>query len=158
MVKRHSFNQKGLTLVELLATIVIISIIAIIILGFIINGHSEYKRQSEKNSSLNEFTYELKLFTSDIRKATSIISNDNCNLSDTIITFQVINSSHVENNYIYDKEAKIISKDGQEYLDDVEEFACEVNDGNYVKDFEITFKDEKTSIEASTKIIVRRGY
>ncbi|MFK5706492.1 PilW family protein [Lysinibacillus boronitolerans] len=63
---RH--NQKGLTLVELLAAIVITTIIVLFLYNLITLGLNQNNLQSQKNNDIKDASYALKLMTEDLRK------------------------------------------------------------------------------------------
>ena len=63
-------NQKGLTLVELLAVLVIISLFLLMIGGIHLNSKEQHTIQTEKNNQLNDISYVLKVITRDMRKST----------------------------------------------------------------------------------------
>lgn len=62
-------NQKGLTLLEVLAAVTIISIIIVLLYGILFNSKEQYNSQTEKNEQLSDISYALKVITKDIRKS-----------------------------------------------------------------------------------------
>jgi len=64
-------NQKGLTLVELLATIVISSIVVIILFGIFTSANKEYNKQTKLNQDLSDISYALNVITNEIRESDS---------------------------------------------------------------------------------------
>ena len=68
-MKKYIKNEKGLTLVEILAVIIIGSIIMLLISNVHLFGQKQYKSQSEKSRHLYDVTYAAKVITKEIRKA-----------------------------------------------------------------------------------------
>ena len=66
---RKVFNQKGLTLVEVLAIIAIMSVLLIILSNIQLTCKEQYTMQTEKNNQLTDLSYTLKVITKDIRKS-----------------------------------------------------------------------------------------
>ena len=66
---RNDFNQKGLTLVEVMAVIAIMSVIFIIICSIQLTSKEQYTMQTEKNNQLTDLSYTLKVITKDMRKS-----------------------------------------------------------------------------------------
>lgn len=67
-------NQHGLTLVEVLATIVLASFILITLFGILSNGEKEIKQQRENNRQLVDTTFIFKVLSNDIRKNPNSLS------------------------------------------------------------------------------------
>ena len=65
---KNALNQKGLTLVELLAVIVIMSIVFVLICNIQFTSSEQYMVQTEKNNQLTDLSYTLKVLTKDLRK------------------------------------------------------------------------------------------
>lgn len=74
-ITRNLKNQQGVSLVEVLGGIVILSFVGILLLSIISSGQKQYTNQSEKNQELKDISYKLKVLTKDIRKAESVKSN-----------------------------------------------------------------------------------
>ena len=66
---KNTLNQKGLTLVELMAVIVIMSILFIFVSRIQLTSNDQYTLQTEKNNQLTDLSYTLKVLTKDIRKS-----------------------------------------------------------------------------------------
>lgn len=100
---RKLSNQRGLTLVEILAAIVIASIIAFIIFGIQSNSKEQYNIQAEKNAQLTDISYALKIITKDIRKSgTAPI------ITETTMLSVIIGSEE----YVFDPSSKTITRNG----------------------------------------------
>ncbi|MDI2588257.1 prepilin-type N-terminal cleavage/methylation domain-containing protein [Psychrobacillus sp. NEAU-3TGS] len=81
-MRKHLNNGKGITLVELLAAIVLASIVMLLVYSLLMSGTKQYKNQLEKNNQLTDISYALKMITKDIRKTENpqIISNSKIKL------------------------------------------------------------------------------
>lgn len=62
-------NEKGVTLVELLAVMVIGGIVMVLIMSIFSNGQKQYSSQTAKAEQLNDVRYAAKVITKEIRKA-----------------------------------------------------------------------------------------
>jgi len=62
-------QQQGFTLVEVLAVVVIISIISVLLFRILNSSVSTHQKQTTKNRNLQDTSYALKLITKDFRKA-----------------------------------------------------------------------------------------
>ncbi|WP_342472810.1 hypothetical protein MHH70_05970 [Metasolibacillus sp. FSL H7-0170] len=63
-------REAGLTLVEILAAIILISIISIILMTIFSRSSDIYQKQSSTNMEINDAAYALKVLTKEIRKTT----------------------------------------------------------------------------------------
>ncbi|MEK5039118.1 PilW family protein [Sporosarcina sp. FSL K6-3457] len=90
-MENYTNNERGLTLVELLAVIAISSVIILLILNVHVFGQKQYKEQSTKAEQLYDVSYVAKIITKEIRKSISAETDGskililNKNLSDEII-------------------------------------------------------------------------
>lgn len=74
-------KQSGLSLVEVLATIVVIVLISSLVFGVINNSKRIYDDQVDKNQILTDTSYFLKVITKEIRKnPDKVIVNENENI------------------------------------------------------------------------------
>ena len=64
---KNTLNQKGLTLVEVMAVIAIMSIIFIMICNIQSTSNDQFTMQTEKNNELTDLSYTLKVITKDMR-------------------------------------------------------------------------------------------
>lgn len=69
-------NQKGITLVELLATVVILFIISLFIFNIVYSSTNQNESQRKESSQINDAAYLLKQITKDIRKTNNLDSHD----------------------------------------------------------------------------------
>ena len=69
-------NEKGFTLVEVLAVIVILAIVGSILFNLLTSSNKEYKSQVDDTTNLNELSFIMKEITRDFRK-TKIVDIQN---------------------------------------------------------------------------------
>ena len=70
-------NEKGISLVELLASIVLISILCIATFSIIVSSQTQNKEQSKETKQINDAAYVLKVVTKDIRNTNKITKTAN---------------------------------------------------------------------------------
>ncbi|WP_419959141.1 prepilin-type N-terminal cleavage/methylation domain-containing protein [Psychrobacillus sp. BM2] len=143
-VKKYINNEKGLTLVEMLAVIIIGAIIIVLVSNIHLFTQKQFKSQSEKTGQLYSVTYAAKVITKEIRKTdgSAIITNTTNNDKISI-------TNEIE--YSYDKVNKsIIAKNGTVLARNIKEFYVKKN-GNEVILKIISVDNEKVN----TKIILR---
>lgn len=68
-------NKQGMTLIEVLAATVIISIVAILIFSIIQSSLEQRTKQTNETRDLLDITYALKVVTKDIRRAATTSAN-----------------------------------------------------------------------------------
>ena len=141
-------NEKGITLVELLAAVVLASIVMLLVFSVLMSGTKQYKGQLEKNNQLTDISYALKMITKDIRKTENP---------------QIISKSEIELNGInYSKVGNTITRNGDVIARDIEIFFVDdgYETGKYdeknIKWFiEIKSLDQKET--KKTEIYIRKG-
>lgn len=141
-------NEKGITLVELLAAVVLASIVMLLVFSVLMSGTKQYKGQLEKNNQLTDISYALKMITKDIRKTKEP---------------QIISVSEIELNGInYSKVGNTITRNGDVIARNIELFKVKDNygtehyDENNIKWFiEIKSLDQKKT--KKTEIYLRKG-
>lgn len=132
-------NEKGVTLVEILAVVVLTALVAILIFKVQLTSSEQYDKQLKQNQQLNEISYVLKVITKEMRKTTDITSiNDG------------IKIKNVE--YKFDKNTMSISKDNENFATNIREFNVKYKDNGW--NIIIENLDGK---KAETKIVVRSG-
>lgn len=132
-------NEKGVTLVEILAVVVLTALAAILIFKVQLTSSEQYDKQLKQNQQLNEMSYVLKVITKEMRKTTDITSiNDG------------IKINNVE--YKFDKNTMSISKDNENFATNIREFNVKYKDNGW--NIIIENLDGK---KAETKIVVRSG-
>ena len=70
-------KNHGVSLVEVLAVIVILSIVGILLFSVISSGQKQYSIQGSKNQELKDISYALKVITKELRQNHNIIVVDN---------------------------------------------------------------------------------
>lgn len=130
-------NEKGLTLVELLAVIVISSIITIILFSIFLNGQNQAQTQRDKNLQLIDVAYVLKVLTREIRKTDAVEVQNN----DTLIIDNEI--------YTFNSAEKTITKNGGIFQTDINQFQV-IKESNKIT-IQITY-----GITQKTEIVLRR--
>lgn len=139
-------NEKGLSLIELLAVLVIGSIILLLISNVHLFGQKQYKSQSEKSRHLYDVTYAAKVITKEIRKADEKGIANVGSKSDHIKLTSVIE-------YKYNSANKSIeNKDGTIFVKDIEKFYVSKSSSEVVLRI-ISITGE----EINTKITLRKG-
>ncbi len=149
-MRKRLKNQSGLTLVEILAVIVIISFLAIIILNIQVKSSNQFNQQFSRNQQLNEISYVLKTITKDIRKTNSITlinqTNNQNDQKETIFTGINVNSKKYE----FDKQSKSIKLNEIFFAKQIEEFSVSHTGNRYT----ILIKNVKGN-QVTTTIYVR---
>ncbi|WP_423189169.1 PilW family protein [Alkalibacterium sp. f15] len=115
-------KEEGITLVELLAAIAILSVVIILVGSVHIFGQRQFINQTESASQANDLTYSLSVISRDMRKqnATSVTSENGNILIDNVILFSHNNTELRKNtevlsnkvrdaqfDMIYEKDEKI---------------------------------------------------
>lgn len=110
-------NEKGLTLVEILAFISLAAIISILAYNLLSSTNAEGAAQTKENRELQTVTYALKVVTKDVRQSISAIKvNDE--------QFTLVNALNVSDNvdYVYNESLKTLSRNSQIIAVNVELF------------------------------------
>lgn len=149
-MKRRMNNEKGITLVELLAAIAISSIVAVFIIALYLSIQKQYTGQSEQIKNLTDITIAAKAITKDLRSAIEVDVDEN-NDKEIFIKIQ-IDEEEEEITYLFDDEENILRRNGAPYLYQLRDF--KVEEENYKVSFE--FKSE-TGKALKTDIVIREG-
>lgn len=140
-------EERGLTLIEVLAATVIGSIVILLIGNALIFGLKQYKNQSEKAQDLTSVTIVAKAVTKDIRKATSVEVKD----GDLILEIE----DGIPDIYIFDEESKIIFKNEKELFTGIELFKISMSNNKLT--LIIKGKDKNgTPEEINTELYLRK--
>lgn len=110
-------NNKGLTLVEILATLVILGIVMLLLFSLINNTNAEGNKQTKENRELQTISYALKIITKDVRQSTGTIPVNP-------YEFTLINAFGSSNNltYKYDVDTKTLSRNSSPIAINVDYF------------------------------------
>lgn len=98
-------NSRGLSLAELLATVVLVSIILMLVFSIVVSSQSQSIEQTKEVQQINDASYVLKVLTRDFRKTTDVqINNDYYTLTlyeETMpVTYEFKNNELYRNNLI----------------------------------------------------------
>lgn len=69
-------QQQGLTLLEVLAAFVIVSIVSVLLVSILSSSTSNHQKQVTKNKELQDASYALKIITKDFRRAINYEENN----------------------------------------------------------------------------------
>ncbi|MER2077540.1 PilW family protein [Psychrobacillus psychrotolerans] len=138
-MKKQTNNERGITLVELLAAIVLASIVMMLIYSVLMTGTKQYKSQFDKNKQVTEISYTLKMITKDIRKTEKPI---------------LISSSEIDLNGIkYSKNGSNITRNGVVIASVIDRFNVVVDDDRWI----IEIKSAGYEETKKTEIYIRKG-
>lgn len=143
-MKRMLAQQKGITLVELLAVMVIGGIVMILILGIFSNGNKTYQNQTARSEQLTDMRYIAKVITKEIRMTdkVSIVNGDLILGSDEKVVFSLENGQ--------------IKKDEEVIASEIAVLAFHFIDRTLI--IEIESKDENNNKQqVGTEIYIREG-
>lgn len=144
-MKRWLKQESGLSLMELLATIVISAILVSFIMGIFIFMQKKSDSQKDEIKGLSDITVALKSITKDIRyaeKSKDIVAEED---------YLEINKADGKT-VIYKRDNNILMKNNTNYIYDVEMFNIENNNGTVT--IQIESKSGKT---IGTEIVLRGG-
>lgn len=135
-------NNRGLTLVELLASVVLLSIILVFVFSLLSNSTKNYSKQSYENKNLYDSTYMLKIITKDIRKSSSY---DETNMQFLNPQGSIVATYKWENNSLM--------RNGELISDNLSYFSITPTIDNQGVSLSITTSDGNTSV---TELYFRR--
>ncbi|MCC5895796.1 MAG: prepilin-type N-terminal cleavage/methylation domain-containing protein [Alkalibacterium sp.] len=87
MMKKWIRNEDGITLVELLASIVLLSVVILLAGSVHIFGQTQFINQTESASQSNDLRYSMSVISKDVRKAESVTSDSQNTLIADDITY-----------------------------------------------------------------------
>ncbi|MGE7092975.1 PilW family protein [Lysinibacillus sp. NPDC048646] len=131
-------DQRGLTLMEVLAAVTITSIISVLIYGILFNSKEQYNTQTEKNEQLSDMSYALKVITKDLRK------------SGTAPEINLNTIKIGEEEYVFNTSLNSISRNGVELIQHIIDFKIEPITENKYK---ILIKNTRENVD--TEIVIR---
>lgn len=76
-MKKWMLNDRGISLVELLAVLAIGSIILSLVIGIMVNGQKTYSHQTHSAEQLTELRYAIKVITKEVRSAEKMTIAEN---------------------------------------------------------------------------------
>lgn len=110
-MKKLLAQQRGITLVELLAVIIIGGIVTVLILGIFSNGNKTYQNQTVKSEQITDMRYIAKVITKEIRMTdkVSIIDKNLVLGSSDKKKFSLVNGEIKKNNEIIASNISILT-------------------------------------------------
>ncbi|MEK4137904.1 prepilin-type N-terminal cleavage/methylation domain-containing protein [Kurthia sp. FSL E2-0154] len=114
-------NEKGFTLVEVLAVIVILTIVGAILFNLLTFSNKEYKSQVDDTTNLNELSFIMKEITRDFRK-TKIVDIQN---NQVVFKTKENNQEKVIATYTYTKTGDTLRKNGAPYQTKIRSFCVQ---------------------------------
>lgn len=76
-MKKWMLNDRGISLVELLAVLAIGSIILSLVIGIMVNAQKTYSQQTHSAEQLTELRYAIKVITKEVRSAEKMTIAEN---------------------------------------------------------------------------------
>lgn len=143
-MKRHLSNEKGVTLVELLAGLVIATIIMLLVFNIMLTVQEQYNAQSEDAGGLFDVTLAAKEITKEIRKNPGTITSPD--------EHTIIFNETTENEIIFKFQDKMLLKNNINFVNRLEEFSVEIDEGKVILDI---VSNEGSSKSIHTEIIIR---
>lgn len=142
-------NEKGLTLVELLATLVIGALVISLVMGVHIMVQKQYTKQKADIGYFLDVTTAAKAITKDIRMAEDIdvISLNNIKLEWTDTGGNTITRS-------YNLDGNVVTRDGGGYISDIDTFTFVESTPNGMEKIEFTVKGDSEK-QIKTEIYLR---
>lgn len=98
-------NQRGVTLVELLAAITLLSIVLLLIGNVHISGQKQYIKQSEQVEKQSTVRYATNVITRNIRRSNNITVSEN-ELSIDSDKYKLVKEKIMKNNHIFVEDIK----------------------------------------------------
>lgn len=112
-------NEKGFTLVEVLAVIVILAIVGSILFNLLTSSNKEYKSQVDDTTNLNELSFIMKEITRDFRK-TKIVD-----IQTNQVVFKTKENNQEKIIATYTKTGDTLSKNGSPYQTKIRSFCVQ---------------------------------
>lgn len=138
-------NQKGITLVELLAAITLLSIVSVLVMSIIIQSQNTYKRNQLTNMTTTEMSLLINTMTRDIRQhpqQVAVVSN--------VLTISPPNEDPIV--YRFDSAQLVLKRNNQVVISNVYNFTIAIEEG--IMKLELEDSNEK---EWTSTIAIRTG-
>lgn len=138
-------NQKGITLVELLAAITLLSIVSVLVMSIIIQSQNTYKRNQLTNMTTTEMSLLINTMTRDIRQhpqQVAVVSN--------VLTISPPNEDPIV--YRFDSAQDELKRNNQVVISNVYDFTIAIEEG--IMKLELEDSNEK---EWTSTIAIRTG-
>lgn len=149
-MKNSIKDQKGVTLVELLAVLVLLSLIGLMIFGVYFSGKKEYDIQKEKTEHQENIQFVMKYLTKEIRKENNFRVFDD----------DVLEIKKETGTDIYRRKGTTLFKNSEAFSENIKDFKVESSDGKALKikvvsDDKLNRNSDAKKIE--TTIVIRKG-
>lgn len=132
-------NEKGLTLIEILAALVILSVVSILAMNILFSSQKTYSNQQIKNFTVAETTLFFNELLTDVRMHPTGIS-----VTNNIVTIPSANPSIV---YSYDASTSTVQKNSRAILNNVSTYEARLTNGQLiVKIFDAAGKEYETIV------------
>jgi len=103
-------NERGVTLLEVLAVTIIVALVSIVLMSILTNGKTSSDKQMKSSVQLSDATYILKVVTKDTRKSTEIITKD---LDDYTEYIFKNNQNNQRYNYVFHRNNQTIERNDE---------------------------------------------
>ena len=154
MITKFS-SQKGLTLIEILASVVIFFIVSLLVFNIAYSSTKQNHDQSNEAKQINNAAYLLKQITKDIRKTNNVETN--VVAAQTTYIFKNSNPTRGASPYIaeykYDATQKALYRNSSVLVNNVETFTFSVIDAENEVEIEFSINGK----HYDTKIALRKG-
>ena len=118
-------NEKGLTLIEVLASIVLLTIVSLLTINLLISGQNEHTKQVSANTQLQDVSYAMKLMTKDVRKGTKAVTAT----PGSTIQFNILDfDDNLIANYHYEASTKQLYRNSVVIANEVVQFESNIVD------------------------------
>ncbi|WP_397539478.1 type II secretion system protein J [Rummeliibacillus pycnus] len=141
-------NQRGMTLVEILAAVLLMGLVSVLILNVLVESTNQYKEQLSRDKQLNDASYVLKVITKDMRKSTASQINP---IADGI--------EISGNKYQLDQSDFTIKKNNETLINNIDTFTVTktLNDNEWNIYIKEKSDNRSKQTEAKTTIVLRSG-
>lgn len=138
-------NQKGITLVELLAAITLLSIVSVLVMSIIIQSQNTYKRNQLTNMTTTEMSLLINTMTRDIRQHPQQVA-----VASNVLTISPPNEDPIV--YRFDSVQDELKRNNQVVISNVHDFTIAIEEG--IMKLELEDSNEK---EWTSTIAIRTG-
>lgn len=138
-------NQKGITLVELLAAITLLSLVSVLVMSIIIQSQNTYKRNQLTNITTTEMSLLINTMTRDIRQHPQQVA-----VASNVLTISPPNEDPIV--YRFDSAQDELKRNNQVVISNVHDFTIAIEEG--IMKLELEDSNEK---EWTSTIAIRTG-
>lgn len=144
-------SNKGFTLVEILAALVILSLVSFLVFGILTSSNKEYKGQVEDYRQLNDTSYVLKVISKDIRSSYDLLASSS--------TYTFTNKEGKELYvYSFNPSTKELFRNSAKIADNINSLTL-ISDSSGKVSIKLSYQDENSlqSESVSAEVVFRRG-